>query len=111
MNFFRDNNEKWFWLIALITLMLIGYSQLPIIAYILTAALFVYAIFNPKYAILLLFVYIPIREFVTAKLSTIQANCMPQQKLKHIRTLHVCRNCSVKPCRSALSVMKTSSAM
>lgn len=66
MNFFRDNNEKWFWLIALITLMLIGYSQLPIIAYVLTAALFVYALFNPKYAILLLFVYIPIREFVTA---------------------------------------------
>ncbi len=65
MKYLRNNNEKWFWLIALIVLMLISYSGVAIIGYALTAVLFAYAFFNPKHGILLLFIYIPIRDFIT----------------------------------------------
>lgn len=65
MNFFKNDNEKWFWLIALIAIMLIGYTELAIIGYALTLVLFAYAFINPKHGILLLFVYIPVREFIT----------------------------------------------
>lgn len=64
MNFFKNENEKWFWLVALIAFMLIGYTQLPLIGYVLTVLLFAYSFFNPKNGILMLFVYIPIRVFV-----------------------------------------------
>ncbi|MGI2327687.1 O-antigen ligase family protein [Planococcus sp. YIM B11945] len=64
MNLFKQTNEKWFWLVALLAFMVIGYTEIRILGYVLTLALFVYAFLNPKKGILMLFVYIPIRVFV-----------------------------------------------
>lgn len=64
MNFLKDNYEKWFWLGALAVFMLTAYTELTIVGYILTLALFGFAFIKPKHGILMLFVYIPIRVFI-----------------------------------------------
>ncbi|MDN7244713.1 O-antigen ligase family protein [Planococcus shenhongbingii] len=64
MNFLKNENEKWFWLVSLLAFMLIGYTGIPLIGYVLTILLFAYAFYNPKNGILMLFVYIPIRVFI-----------------------------------------------
>lgn len=66
MSFFKNENEKWFWLVSLLAFMLIGYTQISLIGYVLTILLFAYAFYNPKYGMLMLFVYIPIRVFIIA---------------------------------------------
>ena len=64
MNFIKNENEKWFWLVSLLAFMLIGYTQIPLIGYVLTVLLFAYSFYNPKNGILMLFVYIPIRVLI-----------------------------------------------
>lgn len=64
MNLLNNKNEKWFWLAALAALVLIGYTGLASVGYILTLALMIFAFLNPKQGILMLFVYIPVRVFI-----------------------------------------------
>lgn len=65
MNIIESSNEKWLWLVTLITIMVIGYTELSILAYVLTLLFFVISYVNPKYGMLLIFIYVPIREFVS----------------------------------------------
>ncbi|WP_010676946.1 O-antigen ligase family protein [Bacillus timonensis] len=64
MEFLQKHSEKFVWLAVLLLFFIITAIQINILGYLLGFVLFIYALFKPKNAILLLFLYIPIRPFI-----------------------------------------------
>lgn len=64
MEFLQKHSEKFVWLAVLLLFFIVTAIKVNILGYLLGLVLFIYAIFKPKNAILLLFLYIPIRPFI-----------------------------------------------
>jgi len=64
MNFIQKHSDKFSWLAILLLFFIITALQVNILGYVLGLVLFIYAFFRPKNAILLLFLYMPIRPFI-----------------------------------------------
>ncbi|OZM56650.1 O-antigen polymerase [Lottiidibacillus patelloidae] len=72
MGKFNNVSYKVSWLAVLLLFLVVTAFQENVLGYLLGISFFVFALFRPKYAILLLFMYYPIRPFIIEYVSSLR---------------------------------------